>query len=228
MIEAVVFDFDGTLAELHIDFSEMKARIARIAAPYLGRRPPVPSRPALEWIDVLAQILSKDGTPELSQKFRAEAMAEVESMEMSAARRGKLFPYSKDLLKELRRLGVQTAIITRNCDKAVRTVFPEIHRYCGCLLARDHVSRVKPHPEHLQRALAILGASRDKTLMVGDHPLDVQTGRGAGTWTAAVATGRIGASELRAARPDWVLNDCSELISTLRESGLLPCARAAS
>lgn len=53
--------------------------------------------------------------------------------------------------------------------------------------------------------------------MVGDHPLDVETARRAGTLSGAVASGRIGLEELSLAMPDFAAEDCPEL---LRQLGL--------
>ncbi|MEM5787077.1 MAG: hypothetical protein AAGU11_07140, partial [Syntrophobacteraceae bacterium] len=49
-IGAVVFDFDGTLAELHIDFNEMKRRLSLLAGTYSSAAPPEPFLPVLEWL----------------------------------------------------------------------------------------------------------------------------------------------------------------------------------
>ncbi len=220
MIHALIFDFDGTLAELHLDFSIMKERIAALAETYLNRRPGLSPMPALEWIEHLARrIPGADGAAE---DFRRAAHGLVVDMELEAARRGKLFPYTRAILRDLQVSGVPTAVITRNCSSAVRQVFPDIDRLCSCFLARDHVENVKPHPEHLERALALLGVEKERALMVGDHPLDVETGRRVGTFTAAVASGRVDMDTLRAAGPHWVFRDCNVLLRELRRLNLIP------
>lgn len=52
--------------------------------------------------------------------------------------------------------------------------------------------------------------------MVGDHPIDIETGKRAGAMTAGVATGRISVSELRQAGADFVAEDCMQLINMLK------------
>ena len=56
-LRAVVFDFDGTLAEPSLDFALMKERLARVSARFLGRTPKPASTPALEWIEATAALL---------------------------------------------------------------------------------------------------------------------------------------------------------------------------
>jgi phosphoglycolate phosphatase len=218
-LRTVVFDFDGTLAEFRLDFGLMKQRLAGLASHYLGSVP-VPDRPVLEWLEHLeGEIRCLEVAK--SNEFHSRAHRVIIEMELEAAREGVLFPFTRGLLVRLQQQGIHTAIITRNCAAAVQSVFPDMDRYCTCFLARDHVVRVKPHPEHLRKALERLGTSPEHSLMVGDHPLDVQTGKRAGTLTAGVASGSASWSELTLSGADWVASDCEALFHTLELVGLL-------
>lgn len=222
-LQTVVFDFDGTLAELHLDFGMMKQRIALLAAEWL-HIVLTPMLPVLEWLDLLeGEIRAVDGPG--AEEFRLRAKQLILGMELVAARNGALFPFTRGLLRRLEGMGIHTAIITRNCAEAVGIVFPDLHQYCTCFLARDHVLRVKPDPEHLRRALEHFGTSPAASLMVGDHPLDVQTGKRAGARTAGVASGSATWSELAQSGADWVAADCQALCRTLELGGVLgpPC-----
>lgn len=221
VIETILFDFDGTLAELHIDFIEMKQRIAQIAAQFLGHRPEPSAMPALEWIDAIAQQF-QDGMKASAPAFQSQALACIEAMEMEAAARGKLFAFTRPMLHDLQRRGIKIAVVTRNCARAVRTVFPDADRFRFQLFARDHVPRVKPDPQHLHTALTTLGASPHHALMVGDHPLDIETGKRAGVRTAGVASGRVSLMDLHACHPDWVAQDCAALLKILDAGHFLP------
>lgn len=213
-IDTIVFDFDGTLAELRLDFSEMKRRLAQLAEPFLGYRPEPGTLPALEWLSVLAgEVRPRDGSN--GEGLVRAGQALILEMEMEAARQGRLFHYVRHMLNGLRRSGIRLAIITRNCQPAVATTFPDWSCHCDCLLTRDQVAVVKPDPDHLLQALDALRSSPNRSLMVGDHPMDIETGRRAGTWTAAVASGNVSKRELAASEPDWVACDCDELIRTL-------------
>lgn len=213
-INAVVFDFDGTLAYLVIDFTEMKRRVADTASAWLDHRPEPDGMPVLEWIEELARDIEV-GQAGQGRRFFDAAHAAIRDMECEAARRGGLFPFVRKMLRDLGERGVDTAIITRNCAQAVEAVFPDALDYCRAVLPREAVARVKPDPGHLRSALEILGASPDTTLMVGDHPLDIETGRRAGTRTAGVASGRISREALLAAGAEFTAADARELVETL-------------
>lgn len=219
-LKAVVFDFDGTLAELHLDFADMKRRLAALAQRYFREVLETPEMPALEWLETLATRLHP-GNPSAALDLEEKAGCLIKEIELAAARRGALFPFTRSVLLELREKRIKVAVVTRNCEKAVRTVFPDIDRYCAGLLARDHVSRVKPDPDHLLQALEKMSATPESALMVGDHPLDVQTGKRAGTLTAGVWSGNASEKDLKRAGADLTAPDCRELMRKLKARNLL-------
>lgn len=219
-IEAIVFDFDGTLAELTIDFDEMKKRLKALGSAFLDPLPEKNDIPALEWVDFMADCLAEDN-PDLGKEFHTRCRFLIISMEVEAARNGKLFPFTCEILSSLRNSGIKTGIITRNTASAVRELVPEIETLSGCFLSREDVQNVKPHPEHLFKALDVIGVDPANTLMVGDHPMDIETGKRAGSMTAGVATGRMSVEELKKADPDFVAADCAELMQLLEKEGLI-------
>lgn len=212
-IRAIVFDFDGTLAELHIDFGCMKSELGILAGEFLPGVEPPPLR-VLEWLEELKCDVRRRAPRRLSE-FLDRADRLVQDMELDAARRGSLFPFTRPMLENLQLQGIKAAVITRNCEEAVRLVFPDVDRYCGGLLARDHVPKVKPDPDHLLRALEVLACGVEGVLMVGDHPLDVETGKRAGVLTAGVSSGRISLEELARTGADWVAANCRDLMEQL-------------
>jgi phosphoglycolate phosphatase len=209
-LEAVIFDFDGTLAELVIDFTEMKRRVAATAVAYLPLVPPANGAPALEYAAALARAM---GDAETARRFLAEVAGLIRDMEVTAAATARLFPETRPGLTALARAHVRCGIITRNCRAAVDQVFPDAGRFVGVVLTRDEARHVKPDPRHLLDALAALGVDPARSLMVGDHPMDVATGKAAGTLTAGVASGRIGIAELEKAGPDYLAGNVGELLA---------------
>jgi phosphoglycolate phosphatase len=134
---------------------------------------------------------------------------------MKAAEMGKLIPGTEDTLKSLKQKGIKIGIITRNCEDAVRKVFPNLNDFCDVFVSRNSVKKVKPHPDHLTYAMELLKTSGEESMMVGDHVIDVQTGKGVGMKTIGVLTGRTKKEEFEKAGADYILRDVSELIELL-------------
>lgn len=212
-IKAVLFDFDGTLSHTVLDFSLMRKRAGEAVAncTSLSFRTDLPLMEALTELCAMLDV-------ETALSVRNAAMRAVVEVELEAADRARLFPFVVPMLESLRAHGVAVAVITRNCSEAVFRVFSALPRYAACILTRDDVANVKPHPEHIQTALVRMGCKPRQSLMVGDHPMDIEAGKRAGVFTAAVASGNSPAESLEAAGPDWQARDAGEL---MRRFGLV-------
>lgn len=220
MLETFIFDFDGTLAELTINFRALKARIEKMAEKYVN--PLSPSKlPVLERIEEIADFIRERSRYD-SKAFREKALELVKKTEIRHASRGKLFPFTRPLLAALMKFRYRIAVVTRNCEPAVRIVFPDIEKFCHVFLAREHVKHVKPHPCHIEKALAMLGsADRSSTILIGDHPLDIRAGLTVGVWTAGVASGRINMAQLIEAGAHYVAENCLDLFRQFEGKNLI-------
>jgi phosphoglycolate phosphatase len=217
-IRAVVFDFDGTLAVLNIDFSEMREQVFELMKKYGVNEEKIEERYLLEIIDEVVQILSQKNTP-AAVTFYQEAHQILHEVELKAAEEGKLLPGAKQTLKSLRGKGFQVGIVTRNCEEAVRKVFQDIEKYCDVFVSRDSIKKVKPHPEQLTSVLKALHVTGEETVMVGDHTIDIQAGKRVGMKTIGVLTGRVKKEEFEKAGADYILGDASE-VSRLIDTSL--------
>jgi len=217
-IKAVIFDFDGTLAVLNIDFSLMRDRVFELIRRVGVREDYLKERYLLEIIDEVYPILEKE-SPARAETFYQEAHRILHDIELRAAEEGRLIPGTEETLKMLRRKGIKVGIITRNCEEAVRKVFPSIDDYCDVFISRDSIRRVKPHPDHLQAALKILNVTGEESLMVGDHTIDILAGKEVGMKTIGVLTGRITKEEFQEAGANFILNNASEICSLFEEGG---------
>jgi phosphoglycolate phosphatase len=213
-IRAIIFDFDGTLAVLNIDFSLMKERVFDLMRRYSVQEEAIQEKYLLEIIDEVYQILWRT-SPTNAEDFYQKAHDILHEVEMKAAEMGKLIPGTEDTLKSLKQKGIKIGIITRNCEDAVRKVFPNLNDFCDVFVSRNSVKKVKPHPDHLTYAMELLKTSGEESMMVGDHVIDVQTGKGVGMKTIGVLTGRTKKEEFEKAGADYILRDVSELIELL-------------
>jgi len=221
LFQAVLFDFDGTLASLHIDFTRLRRKITALAEPFLGEEPEPSDLPVLEWLDELAEEI-REFDHALGQEFHCRGRLVIQATELDAAREAQLFPFTRPMLSGLRAGGIKTGILTRNSTAAVKVVFPDVAACCDCFMAREDAPRVKPDPAHALAVLARLGVAPQRALLVGDHPLDIQAARSAGLASAAVISGHSQREALSAASPDYLATDCLELMAALRKQFLLP------
>jgi phosphoglycolate phosphatase len=215
-VSAVVFDFDGTLAHLTIDFGRMRRDVLALLPAHGLEAAAFERLYVLELIEAAGRRLDAGGAD--GEAFCAAARAVIERVEIEAAAAGGLLPGIPSALEALDARGFRLGIVTRNCAAAVSAVLDGPaggrlpHRV---LLTRDDVSRVKPDPAHLEAALAALGVPAAAAVMVGDHPMDVEAGRRVGMRTIGVLTGTSARHAFEAARADLVLDDAASLPAVL-------------
>ncbi len=210
VINAVILDFDGTLAVLNIDFSTIREEILNLMEKFDVARESLSEKYLLEMVEEAYSILLKR-EHHSAEQFREEAQKILVERELEAASKSRLLPGVESMLRKLKATGLKVGIITRNCDRAVRRVFPHIESLCDIFLSRDSVKRVKPDPHHLATLLAGLGVSERHAIMVGDHPMDILAGKRLGIRTVGVLTGRTTEDELMEMGPDYVLESASQL-----------------
>lgn len=210
--EAFLFDFDGTLAHLKIDFQALREEILNLAASFGLQDPLLPDPPyLLEMTRSLKEQIRRK-YQDSAESFFAQAMDAIEQAEWQAAVPENLFPVTPLLLDRLKEKKIKRAILTRNSGTAVYRVFPDLDRYVDIFLPREKVVHPKPDVQHLLTALACLEIEPKKAVMVGDHPLDILAGRKAGTATIGVLSGNTGEKELKEAGADLVLPHIRNLI----------------
>ena len=215
-IKAVIFDFDGTLAVLNIDFSAMRERVFDLMRRSGIHEETIREKYLLEIIEEVYEMLWEKN-PFGAERFYQESHDILHEVEMKAAGKGRLIPGAVGTLKGLREKGIKVGIITRNCEDAVRRVFPEIDGFCDIFVSRNSVKKVKPHPDHLTRVMNSLKISGEEATMVGDHIIDIQAGKRVGMKTIGVLSGRTKKEEFEKAGADYILKDVSEVYKLMED-----------
>ena len=79
------------------------------------------------------------------------------------------------------------------------------------IVGGDDLETKKPDPRGLLKILSDNGVLPNEALMVGDNPVDIETGRNAKVLTCAVTYGLSDRKSLEDEQPDLMIDDISEL-----------------
>jgi phosphoglycolate phosphatase len=217
---AFVFDFDGTLAILNLDFGEMRRRLSEIIEGYGIAPSQFDHLYILEMIETVVAQVERDDADRAARLYH-QAHASILALETESARHSSMLPGAIETLQSLRRQGFKVGVVTRNCGTAVRTICGSIDQLCDVFLPREAVRFAKPHPEHLQRALEQLHVPAHEAVMVGDGPIDISAGKAIGLMTVAVLTGGRDREELLVSQPDLILDSVADLMASLSQHGMM-------
>ncbi len=191
MIEAVLFDLDGTLADTAPDLggalNHLLQEEGRAPLPMPQLRPHV-SGGARALIGAGFGLTPEDADyPRLQQRFLAlyETHICVDS---------RLFDGMVDLLYEIESANLRWGIVTNKIERYTRQVVTGLGlaQRAACVVSGDSTPNPKPHPEPLLLACRLAGVNPQHTLYVGDDLRDVQAGHAAGIRTIAAAWGYLG------------------------------------
>ena len=123
------------------------------------------------------------------------------------------------LLKELKSMGIKTAVISNKPDFATKYLCKEKFEDGLLDIVRGQVDGVKLKPD-TEGALLILnefGVKNEEVLYVGDTDTDMHTGKNLGAYTVGVLWGFRKEDELRANGADRIVSNPMEILKIAQE-----------
>ena len=210
-IRAVLYDFDGTLA----DSTELIMRSWRhMMRAHHGTVPPDE-----EWLSGFGMTLETQVARFARSPEETEAMLRSyrEFQRQHHDDMLRPFPGAPETVAELARRGVRLAIVTsKHREGALRGMdLCGIVEHFPVIVTPEDVAHPKPHPEPVLHALDRLGVEPGEAVFVGDSPHDVAAGRAAGVRTAAALWGPFPRAALEREGPDWLLAAHGEVLELL-------------
>lgn len=117
-----------------------------------------------------------------------------------------------EMLKNLKKAGVRTAVVSNKPDNSVRDLCQVMFGDLVDIAAGDQPGFArKPNPQLVEHIMNELGADPAATLYVGDSEVDVETAKNAGVHGVAVTWGFRDRDVLEAEKPDYLVDTPSEL-----------------
>jgi phosphoglycolate phosphatase len=214
-IEAVLFDLDGTLVETRIDFPLMKREVIRIAGAFGADSDQLAGLDILGVVGRTVYLLRSQGKHGDAARFRADALARLEEIEVAHATDTTEIPFACELVQSIRSAGARVGIVTRNCRKASLISLEIVGIRPDAMVCREDTEKHKPDPEHIHVALRVLKVSPQAAVMVGDHIMDVQGGKSAGMRTIGFLRQDRPMDFFDVVNPDVVVWDLKEALSAI-------------
>jgi pyrophosphatase PpaX len=212
LLQAALFDFDGTL----VDTTEMIHQSMRHAASTVLGRDDIPRE----------TLLANVGQPlprqmELIDAEKAELLLEAyrHHHEENHDALIREFPQVAVALSRLQSAGIKVAVVTSKRRVSVEMAlnsFPDLRDVVDRFVTMEDTREHKPHPEPLWRGLELAGGfPREEAAYVGDSPFDVEAAKAAGLTSVAVSWGAFSEDRLRAAEPDHLVPDLASAVDVL-------------
>lgn len=217
-VDAVLFDLDGTLVETNIDFPLMKREMVALAVESGLAAEDVQELDILGIVEHIYQFSAQKESPEAARLLRARAMSTLQQIELRHADKTREIPFARELIERLQERNIPIGIVTRNCRRASELSLDLTNIHTDVLICREDAINHKPHPEPLLLALSRLNARPGNSIMVGDHIMDVQSGKAAGMKTIGFLREIRDDDFFDVAEPDFVTRNLKEVLDAIIHS----------
>ncbi len=210
LYDTYLFDADGTL----FDTVDLICRcFDYILEKYSGQSLPRAQIMAGIGSPLVTQIVTHLG-PDLDYDIILEDYLQYQMQEMKGNVR--LFPGVDATLAALQKTGRKLAVVTSRKRFSLEVLLQatDTSKYFDVLVTPEDTERHKPDPEPALKAMALLGAARDKTVFVGDAHFDISSGASAGVDTVFVNWSHFDPSTLPIP-PTWIIESMQDLCSAL-------------
>lgn len=210
-LKAVLFDLDGTLVDTNIDFAFMRKEMLKLAQEYKVFVNNMEKMDILGIID--ASIISLEAKNRYKEvvDIYTQAYQILKNIELKHSENALEVPNARNLLISLQDRNIKTAVVTRNCREASLLSMRIVGIEVDIMIAREDSRVHKPMPEPVLAALDKLNICPERAVMVGDHLMDVLSGKSAGCRTIGFLREERPYNFFDAVNPDAVIRSLGEL-----------------
>lgn len=209
-VKTILFDLDGTLLDTnrmiieswkhtHRQLKQIEKDEAEIIATF-GE--PLKQTLASEFPDVPVEKSAK-----IYREFQAGRFFEMLD----------IFPGIPEMLEALKTKGYQMGVVTsRLKESSIRGLQKyDLLPYFDGIVTADDCDKHKPDPEPILKALEMLGAKPEETVMVGDSIFDIGCAQNAGTRSVYVAWSITQPDFAGDVKPDYIAHSAREIVDII-------------
>lgn len=205
-----IFDFDGTLMDTSgVILATIKATIKEMNLPEKS------DDECRSIIGIRTDEAGKYLYPDLdisNKEFARVFRFNYDRLKINA--KEKTFPGVMETLRKLRDDGCGLAIASSRRLSSLNDYLEGlgIRDWFQMVVGADSVTKGKPDPEPVLTVLNTLGWNADRTLVIGDADVDIMMGNAAGCKTCAVTYGNGSMASLKAADPDYMVDNFGDIL----------------
>jgi HAD superfamily hydrolase (TIGR01509 family) len=214
MFEAVIFDWDGTLADTRqvivVSFQKALSEVNCIVSDeYIERRIGIGAA------DTFYDIL-QSANIRVDQKMIEHLVDRKSQLEIELTSQVELFPGAKELLETLHGKVKMGLASMNNRSVIIHMVNANgLNQFFQAFLTAESISHSKPHPEIFIKTVSELKTNPEKCVVIEDSIFGVKAAKSANMGCVAVTTGVYSKEELKEAKPDLI-------VKTLCDNQIVP------
>lgn len=208
--DLLIFDLDGTLIDSKLDLAiSVNATLDRFGKPHL------PNETIYSYVGRGASVLVRramgDNTPESEAEEAVRFF--LQFYRSHALEHTKLYPGVREALAAIHNSRIPMAVLTNKPVQISRDIIAALglSEYFFEICGGDSFEEKKPNPIGILKLMEEKNASSQKTIMIGDSTVDIQTARNAGVLAWGITWG-FHPDSLKQPAPDLLIDDAEQLV----------------
>jgi HAD superfamily hydrolase (TIGR01549 family) len=171
-VKLLMFDFDGTLVSLPIDWEKLKESLMKLLR---SNRPLTPLFPSIE-------KMTEDNL-----ELRKRAWRLIEKYELEAVKEIKEDPELTELFKKLKAKGYQVALLTLQGRQPLREALKRLglHEVFDGIITRDETTS---REKQIKKLLKLFNVKPSQAMLIADRLHDIETASKLGCKTVAITS----------------------------------------
>ena len=209
-IKAVLFDFDGTLVFLPINYDRMRYKLKELFSQF-GIKSDF--HPLIDSIEDSLLKLENVSKP-LAKVIKEKVYSIVDEEELKSIENAELANDAKEVLSALKMNNKKIAIISRNGEKCITECISRLNiTKPDLIVSRNDVNKLKPDPEHIMVAVNKFKLKPSQVILVGDSYHDIECGKKLNVKTILVSYNKSHKEENL--NPNHTISNLSEMLNIL-------------
>jgi phosphoglycolate phosphatase len=213
MKPVLIFDLDGTLIDSRLDL----AHSVNAARNHLGLAP-IANELVYSYVGEGAPVLLRRALGSAAPQQDVDRALEffLQYYRQHQLDHTKLYPGVREALEALKATGAHLNVLTNKPVRISHEILAGlgINSYFEYVYGGNSFDFKKPHPIGIHTIVRDTGAVREKTVMVGDSGVDIQTARNAGVLSCGVSYG-FQPETLVTYPPDFMIDNMGELVGKI-------------
>jgi phosphoglycolate phosphatase len=217
-VEAILFDFEGTLVDLQWN---LQGAVKETLEMLKTLRFPIQRLQGMKYSTLMLEAVKM--AQEIGQsadRVRDKIGGIYDRFDEEALGRWALREGSEDFLSALKTKGIKIGLVSnvgrKALDKAILKL--DLLPFFNVVVSRNDVQSMKPSGEGLRLALSRLRVTHDKALYVGDSLDDILAAKAAGVKVIIIMDSENSKAELLSAGPHELICHFNELLTPLTKA----------
>lgn len=218
-IKAAIFDFDGTLVPFRINYIALRKEIIdKIAETGISKNIFNVKDPIRVTLWTARELLNDKDMKILERK--AEEI--IDFYELEGAKNNTLITGVSVILRTLKEIDLKLGIFTLNQRKVVEILLSKANLFeiFDAIVTRNSVSdfyEKKIKMKLLRTCLEKLGVKGIESIVIGDHPIDIEAGKLMNAITVGIHTPRNGNELQKDEKYDYLVHSIEEIPKVIQK-----------